>query len=207
MSFRQLFSRRGVSPGHSKAARIGANALIVGLWLWLYCSVFDYLSIIFSRNDFRTNQVLLVGVIGLIAWQTHRRGAAVAFDRAPQLFAPALALALGGSALYLLTERFLDVNTLSATLFGLASYGLLGLWMRPRRWREGLPAALLLIGTLPFGAHLQTFVGYPMRILTATIVGDGLVAAGASSIGVDTILVLENGVSHIDLPCSGVKSL
>jgi len=186
---------------------MGANALILGLWLWLYRAVFDYLSIIFSRDDFRTNQVLLVGVIALIAWQTYRRGAAFAFDARPQLFAPALALALGGSALYLLAERFLDVNTLSASLFGLASYGLLGLWMRPRRWREGLPAALLLIGTLPFGAHLQTFVGYPMRILTATIVGDGLAAAGATSVGVDTILVLENGVSHIDLPCSGVKSL
>jgi exosortase O len=46
-----------------------------------------------------------------------------------------------------------------------------------------------------------------MRILTATIVRDGLAAAGASSVGVDTILVLENGVSHVDLPCSGVKSL
>lgn len=195
------------SPSHSKAARIGANALTAGLWLWLYRSVFDYLTIIFTRDDFRTNQVMLVGVIALIAWRTYHRGAMFAFDQTPQLFAPALALALGGSALYLLTERFLDVNTLSASLFGLASYGLLGLWMRPRHWREGLPAALLLIGTLPFGAHLQTFVGYPMRILTATMVGDGLAAAGVSSISVDTILVLENGVSHIDLPCSGVKSL
>jgi exosortase O len=190
-----------------RAATIGANALVLGLWLRLYRSVFNYLAIIFSRNDFRTNQVMLVGVIALIVWQTHRRGAAVALSAPPQLFAEALALALGGSVLYLLVERFLDVNTLSASLFGLASYGLLGLWMPPQRWREGLPAALLLVGTLPFGAHLQTFVGYPMRVLTATVVRDGLAAAGASSIGIDTILVLENGVSHIDLPCSGVKSL
>jgi exosortase O len=28
-----------------------------------------------------------------------------------------------------------------------------------------------------------------------------------ASLGVDTILVFENGISHIDLPCSGVKSL
>jgi exosortase O len=190
-----------------RAASIAANVLTFGLWLWLYRSVFDYLAIIFSRNDFRTNQVLLVGVIGLIVWQVRRHGFGVTLDTAPRLFVPGLALALGGSTLYLLAERFLDVNTLSASLFGLASYGLLGLWMRPGRWREGLPAALLLVGTLPFGEHMQTFVGYPMRILTATIVQDGLAAAGVSSIGVDTILVLENGVSHIDLPCSGVKSL
>jgi exosortase O len=117
-----------------------------------------------------------------------------------------LALALGGSALYLAVERFLDINTLSASLFGLASYGLLGLWMDPRGWRRGLPAALLLIGVLPFGEHMQTFVGYPARLLTAAIVRDGLTAAGVRSLGVDTILVLENGVSQIDLPCSGVKS-
>jgi exosortase O len=54
---------------------------------------------------------------------------------------------------------------------------------------------------------MQTFVGYPMRLLTAAIVRDGLTAAGVSSIGIDTILVLENGVSQVDLPCSGVKSL
>jgi exosortase O len=101
----------------------------------------------------------------------------------------------------------MDINTFSASLFGLASYGLLGLWMEPQRWKQGLPAALLLIGVLPFGDHMQTFVGYPMRILTASIVRDGLGAAGISSIGIDTILVLENGVSQVDLPCSGVKSL
>jgi exosortase O len=118
-----------------------------------------------------------------------------------------LGLALSGSILYLICERFLDVNTLSATLFGLASYGLLGLWLWPLSWRQGLPAALLLIGALPFGEHMQTFVGYPLRIFTAALVRDGLAAAGVTSIGIDTILVFENGVSQVDLPCSGVKSL
>jgi exosortase O len=79
--------------------------------------------------------------------------------------------------------------------------------MAPRSWRAGLPAALLLVGVLPFGDHLQTFVGYPLRILTAQLVRDGLAAFHITSTGVDTILVLENGVTQIDLPCSGVKSL
>ena len=190
-----------------RPVRMGANAAIVGLWLWLYRPVFDYLAIIFSREDFRTNQVVLAGVIVLIAARAHKRGVRLRVDAGPQLCAPALALALGGAIAYLAVERFLDVNTLSASLFGLASYGLLGLWMEPQRWREGLPAALLLIGALPFGEHMQTFVGYPMRVLTAGVVRDGLAAAGVSSVGIDTILVLENGVSQVDLPCSGVKSL
>jgi len=184
-----------------------ANAVIIGLWLWLFWPVFDYLTIIFSREDFRTNQVVLIGIILLIASQIRRGDLRPQIDAPPQLHYPALALVLGGSALYLAVERFLDINTLSASLFGLASYGLIGLWMQPQSWRRGLPAALLLIGALPFGEHMQTFIGYPVRILTATIVRDGLAAAGISSIGVDTILVLENGVSQVDLPCSGIKSL
>lgn len=190
-----------------RLVRIAANSIVIGLWLWLYRPVFDYLAIIFSREEFRTNQVVLVAVLLLIAVQVRKGRMRLRIDSAPQLFLLALLFALGGSALYLAVERFLDVNTLSASLFGLASYGLLGLWMEPRRWRQGLPAALLVIGALPFGEHMQTFVGYPMRILTADIVRDGLEAAGVASVGVDTILVLENGVSQVDLPCSGVKSL
>jgi len=190
-----------------RLARLLANAAIVGLWIWLYRPLLDYLAVIFTRDDFRTNQVVLVGVVALIAVRLRKQVSRPRFDALPQLHLPALALTLGGSLLYLANERFLDINTISASLFGLASYGLLGLWMAPRRWRQGLPAALLLIGTLPFGEHMQTFIGYPMRLVTATIVRDGLARAGVASLGVDTILVFENGVSHIDLPCSGVKSL
>jgi len=194
----------------ARALRWGAAALIVGLWLWLYRPVFDYLAVIFSREDFRANQVALVGVLVLIGVRVVQARASrprLRLDPAPHLSVPALGLALGGSALYLVVERFLDINTLSASLFGLATYGLLGLWLEPRRWRQGLLAALLLVGTLPFGEHMQTFIGYPVRILTAASVRDGLAAAGVASVSMDTILVLENGVSQVDLPCSGVKSL
>ncbi|GAB4540926.1 MAG: hypothetical protein Kow0063_31260 [Anaerolineae bacterium] len=209
MSGTDMYAQQTVDPSLSlpRLARVGANAAIVGLWLWLFRPVFGYLAIIFSREDFRTNQLVLIGVILLVAARLRKGRPRPRLDAGPHLYYPALGLALGGSMLYLVVERFLDINTLSASLFGLASYGLLGLWIQPDRWRGGLPAALLLIGSLPFGEHMQTFIGYPMRILTATLVRDGLAAAGISSIGVDTILVLENGVSQVDLPCSGVKSL
>jgi exosortase O len=191
----------------SGPARLFLNVGLLGLWLWLYRPVFDYLAIIFSREDFRTNQLILVGAVVLIGLQIRKGQLRPRLDAAPHLYLPALGLALGGSALFLVVERFLDINTLSASLFGLASYGLLGLWMQPRRWRQGMPAALLLIGALPFGDHMQTFIGYPARLLTAALVRDGLAAAGIGSVGIDTILVFENGVSQVDLPCSGVKSL
>jgi len=187
--------------------RLGLNLALLIAWLWLYWPLTGYLTIIFSAEDFRTNQLLLIGVAALIIYRLIQSGTRPRFDAPPRLALLPLVLALGGSLLYLLAERFLNVNTLSTTLLGLASYGLLGLWLSPVRWRQGLPAALLLIGTLPFGDHLQTFIGYPMRIATAVIVRDGLAAVGVTAVGLDTILIFENGVSQVDLPCSGVKSL
>ena len=191
----------------ARIGHIATNLLLFALWLWLYWPVMDYLAVIFSREDFRTNQVLLLGVVGLIAVQVRQGGIQARLDELPRIYWPALAVMLAGSGVYLLVARFLDVNTLAASSFALASYGFLGLWMGPTRWRQGVPALLLLIGTLPFGEHMQTFIGYPMRILTAGLVQDGLAMANVASVGVDTILVLENGVSKIDSPCSGVKSL
>ena len=79
--------------------------------------------------------------------------------------------------------------------------------MQPQTWREGIPAALLLIGTLPFGDFIQTFIGYPMRLLTAEIVRRGFAFVGSGAMGLDTILVFENSIAQVDVPCSGVKSL
>lgn len=189
------------------APQLVVNLILVGLWLYLYRTLFDYLGIVALREDFRTNQLVLIGIVALIAYQIYTGQFRVQFQTAPRAHPLPLVLALGGSLAYLVSERLLDINTLSAVLFGIATYGLIGLWMSPQSWRAGLPAALLLIGVLPFGEHMQTFIGYPMRIFTAELVRDGLALFGVTSAGVDTILVLENGVSQIDLPCSGVKSL
>lgn len=185
-----------------------ALALLVGAaWIWLYRALGDYLGVIAAREDFRTNQLVLLGVVALIVLQVRAGRMPLTFSAWPQWRLVPLLMALGGSAAYLIAERWLDMNTLSATLAGLATYGLIGLWLEPRDWRAGFPAALLLIGVLPFGEHLQTFIGYPLRIATAQLVRDGLAALNVTSTGVDTILILENGVSQIDLPCSGIKSL
>lgn len=194
----------------SRPLIINLNIALVGLWLWLYGPLLPYLSIIFSREDFRTNQLLLLGVLGLIMTRLTRvrlERLRLHFDVLPRWNGAALLLLGGGSIAYLLAARFLDINTLSTSLWVLSGYGLLGLWLNPQSWRQGLPATFLLIGVLPFGDHLQTFVGYPMRISTAAIIQNSLAVMGIDSVGIDTILVLENSVSQIDLPCSGVKSL
>lgn len=191
----------------SPTLRILVNAAILGLWVWLFRAVYGYLGTIITRQEFRTNQVVLVAALALIAMQVRRGQFRLNPDSLPQFYPPAIGIALGGALLFVLAERNLDINTLSATLFGLATYGLLGLWLRPSYWRQGLPAALLLVGALPFGEHMETFIGYPMRLITARIVGEGLAVLGAPNLGVETILVFENGISQVDNPCSGVKSL
>jgi exosortase O len=194
-------------PRAQALSQSAANAAILVLWLWLFRPVYAYLGIIFTRQEFRTNQVVLLAVLALVIFQVRRGDLQPRLDTLPQLYRPALILAVGCAILFLIAERFLDINTLSATLFGLATYGLLGLWLRPADWRAGLPAALLLIGALPFGEHMDTFVGYPLRIATARLVSQGLAGLGHPNLGVDTILIFENGVSQVDSPCSGVKSL
>lgn len=184
-----------------------ANLALVGSWAVLFHPIYPYLWIIFTRQEFRLNQFALIGAIGLAVYQARRRGFDLSPGAPPALNPAALVMLMGSSAAFILAERVVDINTLSAALFGLSFYGLIGLWLSPRRWRQGMPAALLLIATLPFGEHLQTFVGYPVRLITASLVRDGLEGFGVHSIGVDTILVFENGISQIDLPCSGVKSL
>ncbi len=183
------------------------NVLILSLWLWLFRPIFPYLSLLLTDQFFRTTQIIFLVLIGLIGLQIHQGALSLMVNRGPQLAALPLTLAVGGAASYLLVARFLDMNIVASSLFFLASYGLLGLWMEEARWRQGLPAALLLVGALPFGEHIQTFIGYPMRIATAHLVGKGFHALGVGSLGLDTILTFENGIAHVDLPCSGVKSL
>lgn len=195
------------SDAHAHWLQLAFNTAILGLWVALFRSTLSYLFVIFTREDFRTNQLLLLGVLALIVYRLRREATPLRLDAAPRLRALPLIMMMFGTVGYVAAERFLNVNIIASGLFGLASYGLLGLWMQPQAWRAGLPPALLLIGALPFGDFVDVFIGYPARIATAAIVRDGLGAAGVSSINVDTILVFENGVSQVDLPCSGVKSL
>jgi len=183
------------------------NLLIVGLWLWLFRPIYGHLSIIFTREDFRTNQLILIGILVLLILRLRQDRTRVQLDAPLRFYGPAVACIAVGALGFLAVERWLNINILAACLFGLGTYGVLGLWMSPRSWREGLPAALLLIGALPFGDFIQVFIGYPMRIATAEMVRHGLALMGAPSVGLDTILVFENSVAQVGLPCSGVKSL
>ena len=204
-----MWALRRPVPGLKAASvlALSANAAILLAWGWTYRPVYGYLRTIFTRQEFRTNQIVLLLILALIIYQARRGQFQFSLFELPQFNLPGIALALGGSLGFMAAEHWLDINTLSATLFGVATYGLLSLWMDAWRWRQGLPAALLLVGALPFGEHLDTFIGFPLRLATARIVGQGLSALGRPNVGVDAILVFESGLLQVDSPCSGVKSL
>jgi exosortase O len=187
---------------------IGALALAAA-WCWLFQDLLLWLGQTLGHDDFRLNLLLLVGLGALVARRVFADPGA-ALDRlaaGPQLRAAPLALAALGGVGWLAVDRWLDIDILSASLFGLGTYGLVGLYLAPGAWRSGLPAALLLIGALPFGTHLDVYLGFPARVLTAEVVQQVLSVFGVAAEGAETILVIESRAANVDLPCSGIRSL
>lgn len=101
----------------------------------------------------------------------------------------------------------IDFEQLPVVLFLLGSYGVLGLFMASATWRKGLVIATAIACVLPFGVQFETGLGFPARILTANIVEHVLASFQVGALSSENILVLENGIARVDLPCSGLKSL
>ena len=193
----------------SAAPAVAANAALLGAWLVLHASTLRWLGAHFSGSPLHAG--LLVVALALLARGVGPKAGAAqvvaALSRAPRA-APAPLALVGFAALgFVLVERRLDVSILSATLFGLGGYGLAGLYVDRDRFRRALPSALLLVALLPFGDQADTYVGFSARVATARVVAAVLAACGQGALPVETILILENGAAHIDVPCSGVRSL
>lgn len=58
----------------SALTRSVLNAALLAAWLWLYSPVLAYLGILFTREEFRTNQIILVAIAGLIVLRLRRSG-------------------------------------------------------------------------------------------------------------------------------------
>ena len=198
---------REASNSHIKPRVLGLNLLLAVVWGWLFRPIFPYLQTIFTRQDFRTNQIAIALLLAIFVYKAIGEQFKPDFQRQPTVRSLPLAICIIGTLSFVVTERFLDINTIGSALFVFSTYGLLGLYLDPQTWRNGLPVALLIAGTIPINNHLQTFVGYPMRVASAAIIRDALAATGIGSFGVNTILVFENGVAHVDIPCSGAQSL
>jgi len=73
------------SLSRARIAGVAMNVLLLALWLWLFRSVYPYLGTIFSRQEFRTNQILLVGVLILITLKMRETKVRLRLSEGPQL--------------------------------------------------------------------------------------------------------------------------
>ena len=120
-----------------------------------------------------------------------------------------LLLMLGAGICSTALQWIIDIQQVTVLLFVLGSYGLYGLFAEPNFWQKNLPLAGLLACILPFNSQVNGGLGFglPARVLTAQAVEHLLSALQVGAISSYDIIVLENGIAHVDVPCSGIKTL
>ena len=184
----------------------GCNVLLVAAWLYANLPALAWLGR--SLQSISLLNLLLVGagtvfLLGLAVrsrsqWQ---------LSPTPALRPLPLGLMLASGMGAVVCPWVVDIPQLPVLLFGLGSYGLFGLFLPRATWWRGLPIAALVACILPFGAQFGTGLGFPVRVLTAQIVEQFLKSWQIAAISSHDIIVLENGVARVDLPCSGLKSI
>lgn len=182
---------------------VGLTA-IGGSWLYLNRSALYWLATSIADISLFNGTILVAGalLLGYLGWQYRR-----SIELAPGLYSAPLLLLFGCGVATISTQWFVSLAQLPVGLFLLGSYGLVGLWLAPAVWRQGLPVAVAIACLLPFGVQFSTGVGTPARIFTAQIVEWILHSWGISAISAGDVIVLETGVAYVDLPCSGLKSM
>ena len=177
---------------------------IAGLWLALFWPCIQWLVETYGQAEFRLNGLLFVFILAMLGRRLFTT------NELPLSFSPKsipVTVLAFGLAAYLAIERFWDIDILSCMAFGTATFGLLGLYLPASVWKRCAPGTLLLVATLPFGQHLEIFLGFPLRILSAQVVHTVFGLMGIDSVSQESIVLIENRLTHIDLPCSGIKSL
>lgn len=195
--------------------RVGALGAVLLLWAALFADTLRwFLHVPFQGGDRRLNLGLLILFVALIAYRAGQRrvgpwvGAAPwSTSLQPWLRGGPLLLLLVATGLHVGANRALQPSTLSALLMGAATYGLWGLYCPPQLFRGGVTGFLLLLSALPFAALADSYLGLWARMLTAGVVAQILHALHVSSVSTQTILVLERGIAHVDIPCSGLRGL
>ncbi|MEZ2301409.1 exosortase O [Microcoleus sp.] len=118
-----------------------------------------------------------------------------------------LLLMLGAGICSIALQSIIEIQHITVLLFILGTYGLYGLFSEPHFWQKNLPVAGLLACILPFNSQLSSGLGLPARVITAQVVEQLLSALQIGAISSYDIIVLENGIAHVDVPCSGIKTL
>lgn len=187
-------------------ATFAGSCLLVLSWLYLNLPSLQWLvQTIPEGVPFNLMLLGLGGVLLVIQGIRYRKELSIS---AIPIVYPLPSIVIVGSAIGAIAiPYFLDLEQLPVLLFILGSYGLLGLFLSPSSWRKGLPVAIAIACLVPFGIQFSNGLGFPARLLTAHAVERILAHWHIAAISSEDIIVLENGIAHVDIPCSGMKSL
>ncbi|WP_009631161.1 exosortase O [Synechocystis sp. PCC 7509] len=199
-------TRSNAPPNMASWSSKIATSLIVFSWLVLNYSLLQWLLESFrDTSAFNFIIISIVTTVLLVQAIHHRRKLGLSFT--PSLHSAPLILMFGSTVTGIGLQWLLDVPQISVLLFAIATYGLIGLFTAPNVWRKGLPAAIFASCILPFSVQFGTGLGFPVRVITARLVEHILTFWHIAAISSHDIIVLENSVAQVDLPCSGLKSL
>ena len=175
---------------------------------WVYANISSLKWIVHSFRQASHLNLMLVGlVVTVLLVQVVRQRRRLVISTTLILRPYPLLLMLGSAVSAIALKWLVDIEQIAVILFALGTYGLCGLFLTPSVWRKGLPIAVLVACILPFSTQFGTGLGFPVRVLTAHVVEQLLSAWDVAAISSADIIVLENGIAHVDLPCSGLKSL
>ena len=102
---------------------------------------------------------------------------------------------------------YLHYQIISASAMIIGMYALLGMYIEKQTWKRGFFIVGIIALSLPFAEHIQTFLGFPIRLFTAKIVSLIMGLIGLISVSDASVIVTENNATSIDVPCSGIKSI
>lgn len=179
---------------------------LIGIWtvtnIWTFSWFIDSL-----KYSSPLNLIILGIVFVALAIQLWRNQLFQLESLTPQFKLSPLLLMFGGEIIAIIIKWTIAIPQLSLLCFILASYGLLGLFINSQTWQKNLVLAIITACILPFAIAFDSGLGFPLRVITAHIVAEFLSMWHLSAISSHDIILMENGIAQVDLPCSGMKSL
>ncbi len=187
------------------AIKIASSLIVIS---WLILNYADLQKLFASYRDISSFNLMIFGLVAIVLLvQTIRQRRKIELSSIPKLHPLPLALMLGSEIVAIIGRWLVDIPQIGLMLLAIATYGLIGLFIAPKVWRTGLPAAVFVACILPFSTQFDTGLGFPVRVVSARIVEQILAYWQIAATSSHDIIVLENSIAQIDLPCSGLRSL
>lgn len=190
-----------VTPGvvHKLTRRAGlaAVALSIGILYWpvMRWTIDKFLLSIFHWHWF----VAAISIACALRASTYR------FQ--PGVNNNAALLLLLCTLLEVANQLSLQIHLASAVLLIVSVHAFSGHLIPDTHWRAMKWPMVVGIALLPLDFYLEPYFGYPLRLVTATVAGLLMQGFGYEALSSQSILLVENRASVVDLGCSGINSL